>query len=75
MSEKNLDITGKVCPFCVIETRKALETLSCGDVLVVVSDHPPAATNTIPLFARANGMSCEITKTAPGLWEIRIIKK
>jgi len=75
MATKNLDITGKVCPFCVLETKKVLDTLSPGDVLVVSCDHPPAATVTLPQFAADCRMACDVKKAGPGLWEIRLTKK
>lgn len=75
MATKNLDITGKVCPYCLLAVKKASAGLGSGDVLVVVCDHPPAATTTIPQFASDNGMACDVKKTAPGLWEIRLSKK
>lgn len=75
MATKNLDITGKVCPFCVLEVKKTLDTLGSGDVLVVSCDHPPAATVTIPQFAADTGISCDQKKAGPGLWEIRLTKK
>ena len=74
MATKNLDITGKVCPFCVLETKKALDTLSSGDVLVVSCDHPPAATVTLPQFAADSKLACDVKKSGPGLWEIRLTK-
>jgi TusA-related sulfurtransferase len=75
MTTKNLDITGKVCPYCLLAVQKASAALSPSDVLVVTCDHPPAATTTIPQFAKDNGMACETKKAAPGLWEIRLTKK
>lgn len=75
MTTKNLDITGKVCPYCLLAVQKASAGLQKGDEIVVSCDHPPAATTTIPQFARDNGMACVVNKTAPGLWEIRLTKK
>lgn len=75
MVTSTLDITGKVCPYCLLAVQKASAALAPGDVLVVACDHPPAATTTIPQFAQDTGMGCEVKKTAPGLWEIRLIKK
>lgn len=74
MATKNLDITGKVCPYCLLAVQKASASLQKGDELRVSCDHPPATT-TIPKFAEDNGMTCAVTKTAPGLWEIRLTKK
>jgi TusA-related sulfurtransferase len=75
MATKNLDITGKVCPYCLLAVQKASASLQKGDEIVVSCDHPPAATTTIPQFAEDNGMACAVTKTSPGLWEIRLMKK
>ena len=75
MTTKNLDITGKVCPYCLLAVQKASDPMNSSDVLVITCDHPPAATTTIPQFAQDRGMACDVKKTAPGLWEIRLTKK
>ena len=75
MAIKNLDITGKVCPYCLLAVQKASASLQKGDEIVISCDHPPAATTTIPQFAQDNGMACAVKKTSPGLWEIRLTKK
>ncbi len=75
MTTKNLDITGKVCPYCLLAVQKASAALGSGDVLVITCDHPPAATTTIPQFAQDNQMECVVKKTEPGLWEIRLTKR
>ncbi|WP_292421049.1 sulfurtransferase TusA family protein [Methanoregula sp.] len=74
MATKNLDITGKVCPYCLLAVQKAASELSSGDELIVTCDHPPAATSTIPQYAEDNNLNCDAKKTAPGLWEIRLSK-
>ena len=45
-----LDITGKVCPFCLLAVDKELKKLPSGAELVVVCDHAPAATASIPEY-------------------------
>lgn len=70
----NLDITGKVCPFCVLEVDKALKTLPAGDILVVLCDHAPAATASIPEYSEIKGLKCDVTLKERGLWEITISK-
>ena len=55
MNEYNLDITGKICPFCLLLVKKKLQTLSLGDILTVQCDHPPAATETIPRAMTRDG--------------------
>lgn len=75
MTTKNLDITGKVCPYCLLAVQKAVAALKPSDELVVLCDHPSAATTGIPQFAQDTGMALQSTKVSPGLWEIRLIKK
>ncbi|HII17694.1 TPA: sulfurtransferase TusA family protein [Candidatus Woesearchaeota archaeon] len=43
--KKHLDIKGEVCPYTFVKTKLALEGLSSGDVLEVVTDHKQAVTN------------------------------
>ncbi|OPY32757.1 MAG: hypothetical protein A4E34_02134 [Methanoregula sp. PtaU1.Bin006] len=75
MTTITLDITGKVCPYCLLAVQKAAAPLAKGDILVVTCDHPPAATTTIPEFAEENGFRIESKKIASGLWEVRLTKK
>ena len=75
MVEYNLDILGKVCPYCLLAVRSEMKKLSSGDVLVVVTDHPPAATDTIPHDMQKKGNIVSSKKLEPGVWEIKIAKK
>jgi TusA-related sulfurtransferase len=75
MTTKTLDITGKVCPYCLLAVQKTAAALQPGDVLVVTCDHPPAAITTIPQFAAENNLACTSRKTASGLWEITLVKQ
>jgi TusA-related sulfurtransferase len=75
MTTKNLDITGKVCPYCLLAVQKAAAALNPSDALVITCDHPPAATTTIPQFAQDAGMAIRSKKISSGLWEIRLTKK
>lgn len=74
MVQTKLDITGVLCPFCVLKVKNALDGMKDGDELVVVSDHPPAAKDSIPAFVQMNGWNCSIDSTKPGLWELTIHK-
>ena len=75
MTTKNLDITGKVCPYCVLAIQKSVTDLKPGDELVVTCDHPSAATSSIPQFAQNAGFALESKKVSSGLWELRLTKK
>ena len=75
MTTKSLDITGKVCPYCLLAVQKAVAALNPADVLVITCDHPPAATTTIPQFAQEAGMAIGSKKVSSGLWELRLTIK
>ena len=75
MVKKTVDITGKVCPFCLLTVQKEVKALGPSDELVITCDHPPAATASIPQFAQDNGMKIDSKKVASGVWEIRLTKK
>ncbi len=70
----NLDITGKVCPFCVLLVDKAVKTLPAGEDLVVLCDHAPAATASIPEYCDIKKLNCNTVLKESGLWEITISK-
>ncbi|MEI7433543.1 MAG: sulfurtransferase TusA family protein [Methanomicrobiales archaeon] len=74
MVTKNLDITGKVCPYCLLVVQKQVKVMKQPDELVIKCDHPPTATTSIPQFARDNNLNCEVSKISSGLWEIRLKK-
>ena len=74
MATRNIDITGKVCPYCVLAVQKELPSLKPADRLVVLCDHPSAATTSIPQFAAQNGMTVETRKIESGLWELTLTK-
>ena len=71
----NLDITGKVCPYCLLVVQKKAKSMKQSDELVITCDHPSAATTSIPQFARDNGMMIDSKKVASGVWEIRLTKE
>lgn len=74
MTRKDLDITGVVCPFCVLRVKEAMEQTNAGDELVVITDHPPAAKDSIPAFSQMNGWKCSVQEAGQGIWELTISK-
>ena len=73
--DKTVDIQGKICPYTLIETRDALKTLASGQVMEVLVDHPPAATETIPNFCRKKGYPCEVIDLGEKRFRILIKKE
>jgi TusA-related sulfurtransferase len=75
MTTKTLDITGKVCPYCLLAVQKVAIAMKPADELVITCDHPSAAITSIPQYAQDTGMGITSKKISPGLWEIRLTKK
>ena len=75
MTEIKLDITNKVCPFCLLLVKKKLAAMNKEDILIVKCDHPPAATDTIPYAMKKANYPCESKILENGLWELKITKK
>ncbi|MDR0980788.1 MAG: sulfurtransferase TusA family protein [Methanocalculaceae archaeon] len=73
MTEK-LDITGKVCPFCVLSVDQKMKNMPSGSTVTVLCDHGPAATGSIPEYANQKGWKSEVKLIENGLWEITITK-
>ena len=74
MVEHTIDISGKICPFCLLIVKKKLAKMAVADVLTVICDHPPAAVDTIPYAMKKMGYSVENRRIEPGVWELKITK-
>jgi TusA-related sulfurtransferase len=68
-----LDVLGRVCPYPLVLTKKALEKLPSGAVLKVLCDAPASAEDSLPRFAQDKGYPFESVKLADS-WEIFIQK-
>ncbi len=70
-----VDVLGRVCPYPLVMTKKAMEKLSSGDILKVILDAPASAEDSIPRFAEKQGYPIEVVRNEDkGLWEIFIQK-
>jgi len=74
MATREIDITGKVCPYCLFIVKRKVSEIASGDTLVVKLDHPPA-TETILFDMKRSGHKATLEKLEPGLWKITIVKK
>ncbi len=70
---QTLDVLGRVCPYPLVLTKKAMEKLGSGQVLKVLCDAPASAEDSLPRFAQDKGFACEVVKTGDS-WEIFIQK-
>jgi TusA-related sulfurtransferase len=72
---QTLDTLGRVCPYPLLLTKKAMEKLNSGQVLKVLCDAPASAEDSIPRFAEKSGYTMETVKIEDkGMWEIFIKK-
>ncbi len=72
--EKELDITGEICPFTFVKSKLVLETMEKGQVLRVIVDYEPSAVS-VPKSMRDEGQEVLATnKIDDHKWEI-IVRK
>ncbi|HJK01229.1 MAG TPA: sulfurtransferase TusA family protein [Methanocorpusculum sp.] len=69
-----LNITGKVCPICLLTVDREMKKIPIGDELVVLCDHAPAATASIPDYCKEKNYRWDVKLIENGLWEITITK-
>ena len=72
MRENSIDVMGKVCPYPVTVTLKALREMDEGDVLKILTNDP-LAIKAIPEEIRGAGFETEVEKIVRG-WSINITK-
>ncbi len=73
--KETLDVLGRVCPYPLLLTKKALEKLASGQVLKVLTDAPASAEDSIPRYAQKQGYAFEAVKDeAKSTWELFIKK-
>jgi len=71
---QTLDVLGRVCPYPLVLTKKAVEKMNSGDVLKVLCDAPASAEDSIPRWAEKQGYGFESVKQGEN-WELYIEKK
>ena len=71
--DQTLDTLGRVCPYPLLLTKKAMEKLASGQVLKVLCDAPASAEDSIPRYAEKGGFAFESVKLADK-WELFIKK-
>ncbi len=70
---QTLDVLGRVCPYPLVLTKKALEKLPSGGILKILCDAPASAEDSVPRFAQDKGYQCEVVKLENS-WELYIQK-
>ena len=70
---QTLDVLGRVCPYPLVLTKKALEKMPSGGILKILCDAPASAEDSVPRFAQDKGYPCEVVKLESS-WELYIQK-
>jgi TusA-related sulfurtransferase len=74
MAQRSLDVTGEICPYPLIMTRKELGKLQKGDQLVVTVDYAKSAED-IPRWAKEEGHTVLAVREVGGSqWQIVLEK-
>lgn len=68
-----LDVRGEICPYPMMKTVDALKDLPPGEVLEVLTDHPPALL-TIPRQTERLGFQIHVEDVGPSEWVLTIWK-
>lgn len=73
--DKVINISGKICPYTVMETRDTLKSMEKGQVLEVITDYKPAATESIPNFCKKKNYPIEVINNTDGTFWLLIKKE
>ena len=74
MTKHILETVGQVCPFPLVEAKRAIAEIPAGDELVIDFDCTQA-TDSLPQWAAENGYPVtEFVKRGPAEWSITVQK-
>jgi len=73
LAKIEIDVKGETCPIPLVETRKALNKASTGDIVEVTGTHP-ASKKEIPMIVEALGLELLDIQEEKGVWKIKIRK-
>lgn len=73
-SVKRLDVRGEQCPYPMMKASEAMQKAKEGEVIEVVTDHPPALM-TIPNEAIKLGWNVKIEKAGSADWKITLYRE
>jgi TusA-related sulfurtransferase len=74
-ADKTLDIRGQVCPLTFVRSKLAIEKMALGEVLEIVVDHEPAATN-VPRSMEHEGQAVlGVEQTGAAEWRLFVRKE
>jgi TusA-related sulfurtransferase len=66
-----VDVRGEICPYPMLRAKAAMEGAVLGEVLDLLTDHPPALT-TVPWQAQKLGFTAEVRELGGADWKITL---
>ncbi len=73
--DKNLDIRGEVCPYTLVKTKLAIESIEVGQVLEVILDYPEASTSVPTAMENYGNKILKVEKINEKEWIVQIKKE
>ncbi len=67
-----LDVRGNICPYPLIEIKRALTRLQDAQLLEVLTDSEPTVRTTVPAFCERAGHHFTVTETGRQEWRVLI---
>ena len=64
-------VRGEICPYPMLRAKEAMEGAALGEVLDLLTDHPPALT-TVPWQAQKLGFTAEVRELGGADWKITL---
>ncbi len=75
MADKQLDMRGEICPYPLVETKKAVTGMDVGATLEVLIDYPLALDNVTRWAQSAGHEIVETRNLGPSEWAIILRSK
>ena len=73
-ADKEIDLTGEVCPYTFVRSKLALEEMMPGQLLRVVVDHVPATKNVPRSMENEGNEVVDVSQLNDSDWQIVIRK-
>ncbi|RJQ21490.1 MAG: sulfurtransferase TusA family protein [Nitrospiraceae bacterium] len=73
--DKKLDIRGVVCPYTLVKSKLAVESIEVGQILEIILDYPEAAGSIPKAMLNYGHAVLKVEKINPKEWIIQVRKE
>jgi len=73
-ADREIDLTGEVCPYTFVKSKLALEEMIPGQLLRIVVDHLPATKNVPKSMENEGNEVVDVSQVSDSDWQIVIRK-